>query len=349
MSITTKPFGIDQIGRVMTLYTMKNKQGAEVSVLDYGAHIVSIKMPDKNNQIKEISLGFDTLPPYEKEHACIGATIGRYANRIGKAQFNLNGKTYELFQNENKNCLHGGRENFQYKWFKGDTLQAGTEDAVLFTYVAHDMEEGFPGKLTLQVSFALDNENNLTISYLAKSTEDTVINLTNHVYFNLKGQGNILTHILKVDADTFTETDDELIPTGHILPVDNTPYDLKNGMTIQQGLDLMSDPVDSTSLKGYDVNFCLNNTGYRKVAELFEQESGRKISVHTDQPGMQVYSGQGLNFDGANGVHFGPYYGIALETQHYADSPNHDNFPSTLLKKDEVFSSKTCYQFEVVE
>lgn len=349
MSIEKRPFGTDCIGRMTTLFTLTNASGASVSILDYGAHIVSVKMPDKNGHIGEVSLGFDTIEPYEKPHACMGATIGRYANRIGGARFELGGKEYALFQNENGNCLHGGRENFQFKWFSAQTLESEKEDALFLTYVAHDGEEGFPGKMRVQVTFSLDQQNRLTLRYLASSDKDTVINLTNHVYFNLAGGGDILDHTLQMHASYITETDDELIPTGTLLPVENTPFDLRGGMTIREGLAMRGTSHALDHANGYDVNFCVGEEGSKEAAVLTDKASGRVLRVITDQPGVQLYSGQGLDFTGHNGAHYGAYAGLALETQHYADSPNHPNFPSTELKAGDVFSSETIYAFETIK
>ncbi|MBQ6257358.1 MAG: galactose mutarotase, partial [Clostridia bacterium] len=236
MSVTQKPFGIDQIGRQMTLYTMTNKAGASVSVLDFGAHLVSIKVPDKNGKLSDVCLGYDTLEEYDQKPSYIGATVGRFGNRIGGSRFTLNGKEYTLFPNDGRNSLHGGREGFDKKWWKGQVLEAENEDAVLFTYVAHDGEEGYPGKMRVQVTFAFDDACCLTIRYLAQSDKDTVINLTNHAYFNLAGKGNILGHTLQVNADCITDVDDELIPTGEYLPVDGTPLDLRAPARIGDGV-----------------------------------------------------------------------------------------------------------------
>lgn len=345
MSITTSSYGLDVMGRAMTLYTMTNHQGASLSVLDYGAHIVSIRMPDKFGVMGEVSLGFDTLAPYERAHACMGATIGRYANRIGGARFMLGDKTYSLFQNENGNCLHGGRENFQFKHFTARILQGDTEDAVVLTYLSSDGQEGFPGALKVQVTMSLSDDNTVALRYMAQSNKDTVVNLTNHAYFNLCGEGNILSHRLMIDADYITQTNDELIPTGVLLPVDNTPFDMRGGRLIGEGIGQMESCHTLKNANGYDVNFCLNGDGMRPVAMLSDEKSGRRLRVVTDQPGLQLYSGQGLDFVGHQGRHYGAYSGVALETQHYADSPNHANFPSTLIKAGEVFMSATLYEF----
>ena len=349
MSITQSTFGIDQIGRPMTLYTMKNKAGAEVSVLDYGGHIVSVKMPDKNGEMADVVLGFDDLSTYEGNHSSIGATIGRYANRIGKSRFTLNGQEYTLFPNDHGNSLHGGRENFQFKWFKAETLESEDEDAVLMTYVAHDGEEGYPGKLRLQVTFALDQANTLTIRYLAETDKDTVVNFTNHSYFNLAGKGDILHQKIRINAPEITETDDLLIPTGRFQKVEGTPLDLQKETTVAAGLACRANCHEIDNVDGYDFNYCVPGEGVREMAVLYDENSGRRMRVLSDQPGIQLYTGQGLDITGHGGMHYGKFAGLALETQHYADSPNHDNFPSTVLHPGETFKSTTMYAFDVVK
>ena len=347
MSISKKPFGKDAVGREMTLFTMTNKSGASVSVTDFGAHIVSIIVPDREGKLAEVNLGFDELAPYLGSHGSMGATIGRFANRIGKAAFMLNGRTYHLPDNDHGNCLHGGIDNFQFKWFKPETLESENEDAVLFTYVSHDGEEGFPGEMRVQVTMAFDNKNTLTIRYLAQADQDTVINLTNHAYFNLAGQGDILDHVITMHGDRITETDDDLIPTGKLLPVSGTPFDLRQGGTVRAALAQRAacHPIDNAN--GYDVNYCVPGEGLREMARAEDPASGRVMTVLSDQPGIQLYSGQGLHQVGHGGQAYTAYSGFALETQHYPDSPNHPEFPSTVLKAGASFQSVTQYAFSV--
>ena len=335
MSIAKKPFGVDQIGRQMTLYTMTNKTGASVSVLDFGAHIVSVKVPDRNGNFGEVCLGYDTLEEYDQKPSFLGATIGRVGNRIGGAKFTLNGKEYTLFKNDGPNTLHGGREGFDKKWWKGEVLEADGEDAVIFTYVAHDMEEGFPGKLHVQVTFAWDDNCKLSIRYLAQSDQDTIVNLTNHSYWNLSDQDTMLEHTLQVNAACITDVDSGLIPTGEFLPVDGTPLDLRKPVKIGEGVARR------------DVNYVLSGEGMQEAGVLYDPESGREMRVLTTEPGMQVYSGQGLNTTGHGGKAYGAYAGVALETQHYPDSPNHENFPTITLKAGDTYQTTTIYAFSV--
>ena len=345
MSITATPFGIDQIGRPMTLYTMTNKIGASVSVLDFGAHLVSIRVPDRAGKLGEVCLGFDTLEEYDRNPSFLGATIGRVGNRIGGAQFTLNGQTYTLFKNDGPNTLHGGREGFDKKWWRGQTLEAETEDAVVFTYVAHDGEEGFPGKMHCQVTYAWDSQCRLTIRYLAQCDQDTLVNLTNHAYYNLSGRDTMLGHTLQVFSGKVTDVDGGLIPTGEFLPVDGTLLDLRSPQPIGDAVARRKECRLMDAVDGFDVNFVLDGEGMKAAAVLRDPDSGREMRVFTTEPGMQVYSGQGLDLKGHGGAHYGPYAGVALETQHFPDSPHHPNFPTITLKAGDTYQSATVYAF----
>lgn len=345
MSITKKPFGVDQIGRQMTLYTLTNRGGASVSLLDFGAHIVSIRVPDKNGRLGEVCLGYDTLEEYDQKPSYLGAAIGRVGNRIGGAKFTLNGKEYTLFKNNGENSLHGGREGFDKKWWRGETLETDQEDAVIFTYIAHDGEEGYPGKLHVQITYAWDNDCRLSIRYMAQSDQDTIVNLTNHSYFNLSGKDTMLDHTLQVNADCVTNVDAGLIPTGEFLPVEGTPLDLRQPRKIGDGVARRKECGLIDAVNGYDINYVLQGEGMKEAAVLRDEESGREMRVLTTEPGMQVYTGQGLNTTGRGGKAYGPYAGVALETQHHPDSPHHDNFPSITLKAGDTYQSATIYAF----
>lgn len=345
MSVTMKPFGIDQIGRNMTLFTMTNKIGASVSVLDFGAHIVSIVVPDRNGNLADVCLGYDTLEEYDQNPSYLGATVGRYGNRIAGARFTLNGKEYTLFPNNGRNNLHGGREGFDKKWWRGEVLEAEGEDAVIFTYVAHDGEEGFPGKLKVQVTFAFDDQCNLSIRYLAVSDQDTIVNMTNHSYFNLAGKGDVLNHTLQIYSDAVTDVDLELIPTGELLPVAGTPLDLNAPKTIGACVAQRKECRLLDEAGGFDVNYVLSGEGLREAAVLADAESGREMRILTTEPGIQIYSGQGLNLKGHGGVSYGAFAGVALETQHYPDSPNQPHFPSTVLRAGDTYQTTTIYAF----
>ena len=349
MSITMKPFGIDQIGRPMTLYTLTNKNGASVSVLDFGAHLVSVRVPDREGKLADVCLGFDTLEEYDQKPGFLGAIVGRYGNRIGGSRFSLNGQEYSLFPNDGKNSLHGGREGFDKKWWKGQTLEAEGEDALVLTYVAHDGEEGYPGKLRVQVTYAWDDQNALTIRYLAQPDKDTVVNLTNHAYWNLAGAGagNILDHTLQINADCVTDVDDELIPNGKYADVTGTPLDLRAPTRIGDGIARMGECHLMENVAGYDINYVLRGEGMKEAAVLYDAGSGREMRVLTEEPGIQFYSAQTMDQTGKGGAHYGNFAGAELETQHYPDSPNHPEFPSTVLKAGDVYKTATVYAFSV--
>lgn len=347
MSITTKSYGVDLIGRNMTLYTMKNKNGASVSVLDFGATLVSIIVPDKNGNLQEVNLGFDTYQEYDEKSGFLGASVGRYANRIGGAKFTLNGKTYTLFKNDGENTLHGGREGFDKKWWKGQMLESEHEDAVIFTYVSHDGEEGFPGTMKVQITYAFDENNALTIRYMAQCDQDTVINLTNHSYFNISAKPDIKGLFVQVNSDYITNVDEGLIPTGELLPVDGTLFDLREGDYIGNRLAKMDECPLMKAVNGYDTNFVIRGEGLRTAAVVKDEETGRIMTVKTTEPAMQIYTANSMDLIGHGGAHYGNYAGIALETQHYPDSPNHPEFPTTTLKAGDTFQSTTIYAFSV--
>ena len=347
MSITQKPFGIDQIGRPMTLYTMTNKLGASASVLDYGAHLVSVQVPDRAGKLADVCLGYDTLEEYDQNPCYIGGVLGRFGNRIADARFTLNGQEYTLFKNDGPNSLHGGREGFDKKWWRGQALEAEGEDAVIFTYVAHDGEEGYPGKMHVQVTYAWDDACRLTIRYLAQSDKDTVLNLTNHAYYNLAGAGDIKDHQLQVHADHILDVTDALIPNGEYLPVAGTLLDLRAGRRLGDGIERQAECHLLQAVNGYDVCYVIPGEGLRECAVLREKQSGRTLRIFTDQPAMQVYTGQGLCVKGRGGADYGPFAGVALETQHYPDSPHHPNFPTTVLKAGDTFQSVSVYAFGV--
>lgn len=345
MSISQKPYGVDLIGRTMTLYTMTNQKGASVSVLDFGAHVVSIKVPDAQGNMTDVCLGFDSYEEYDKGAGFLGATVGRYGNRIGGAKFTLNGQEYALFKNDGENSLHGGREGFDKKWWKCDTLEDSGEDTLIFTYIAHDGEEGYPGKMHVQVAFSWDNDCALTIRYLAESDKDTVVNLTNHSYFNLSGEDDILNHKLLVHSSAVTDVTPDLIPSGELLPVEGTPLDLSAGALLGERIRRQDEHRLLKGVNGFDVNYVIAGEGLREAAVLSGEKSGITMRVLTTEPGMQVYTGQGLNANGHGGKHYGAFAGVALETQHYPDSPNHPEFPTTTLRVGDVYESTTVYAF----
>ncbi len=332
-------------GKGVYLFHFANSAGMTMNVTNYGATLTSVKVPDKNGDYADVVLGLDSVDDYMAGHPYMGSTVGRFANRIGGARFTLNGKAYELTPTEGKNQLHGGVDNFSKKvWdheVDGDTLK--------LTYVSRDGEEGYPGSLTVEVRYTLTDGNAVDISYRATSGADTVINLTNHSYFNLNGMsGPMLGQVMEVFAQYYTPTDSELIPTGEIAPVAGTPLDFNQPRKI--GERIFEDSFPSIKIcGGYDNNFVIDGSGMRRAATLYDTKSGRFMEVITDQPGMQVYTSQGLpeGFVGRDGKTYGPFYGVCFETQGFPDAPNKPAFPSAILKAGDEYTHHTEYVFSV--
>jgi len=345
-SVTSRPFGKTLRGETVTLYTLTNKNGLSVSLMDYGATIVKILAPDRNGKLDDVVLGFDKFAPYLHLKAYFGATIGRYANRIAKGQFELGKTVCQLPCNDGPNSLHGGFRGFDKRMWKSEPVDSDIP-AVRFSRLSPDGEEGYPGNLFVSVTFSLNDDNELRISYEATADKTTIINLTNHSYFNLAGGGTILDHILTLHADSFTPVDATLIPTGEIKKVAGTPWDFLSPTPMGSRLkETGGKPV------GYDHNFVLQKgffSNWSLAAEVEEPRSGRTLSVSTDQPGLQFYTGNFLDgtLTGAGGNVYRQYSGFTLETQHFPDSPNHDNFPSTVLAPGETYKTSTVYAFGV--
>ena len=340
--ITMKPFGQTTKKEPVTLYTLTNKGGMSVSIADYGATVINLMVPDKAGKLDDIALGFDTLEPYFTKSPYFGATIGRYGNRIAKGSFKLDGKTYQLAQNNGVNALHGGLQGFDKQLWKAEPLK-GEQPAIRFSRVSPDGEEGYPGTLKVSITFVLTDKNELEISYEATTDKLTILNLTNHTYFNLAGSGGgtILDHVVTLHADAFTPVDSTLIPTGEIKKVEGTPWDFRTPKAIGKDIKATGgDPI------GYDHNYVLTK-GAPVAAEVYEPTSGREMKVITDQPGVQFYSGNFLDgkVAGKGGKLYPQYGGFCLETQHFPDSPNQPNFPSTELKPGETYKTKTVYVF----
>ena len=341
MSVTVSEFGHLPSGEAVLRYTITNAHGASASILNYGATLQSLFVPNRKGEHVDVVLGYDTIEDYQKNFMFLGATIGRVANRIKDARFTLNGVEYKLAANNGNACLHGGVVGFDKKIWQAQI----DGDSVFFSLTSPDGEEGFPGTLRTQVSYQFDDMGRLTIGYTAESDADTPVNLTNHAYFNLAGSGDALGHLIKMDADAVVETDSALIPTGRIVPVRGTLYDLRDIRCIGDLIARRHENAAMESAGGFDINYVLNGTGFRPCAWVREPVSGREMTVFTDQPGLQFYSGQGLDIMGKGGVKYGPYTGIALETQHYPDSVNQPTFPNTILKAGDVYRTKTVYQF----
>lgn len=320
-------------------------------MLDLGAIVTNILVPDKSGKLADVALGFDTLAHYEGGHGAMGDTIGRFANRIGGGGFTLDGTEYHLYQNDGENTLHGGKAGFQKKVWQATPVAGDTVDSVKFHYVSADMEENFPGNLTADVTISWDDDCNLTFHYQATTDKATVINMTNHTYFNLAGydHGTVRDHAIYIDSDVVTAVDSGLIPTGSYMPVSQTPLDLREEMLIGDGLDCMNECVPMRYAKGYDCNYVLRKgSAMGLCACVHHEESGRTMEVITDQPGVQFYTACTTDYaDGKGGMHYLPYSGLCLETQHYPDSPNHPNFPTTTLRPGEIYDTTTIYAFRV--
>jgi aldose 1-epimerase len=340
------PFGqVD--GKPVVLYLLKNAAGMEVTITNYGGTITSIKVPDRDKNLGNVVLGFDNVASYQATTSYFGALIGRYGNRIGKAQFQLDGKLYQLQANEGPNLLHGGTVGFNKRLWDVKDISTPKAPALELHYLSPDGEMGFPGNLEVTVRYTLDAKNALQIEYSAVTDKPTVLNLTNHTYFNLVGAGkeSVLKHRLTIRADHFTPIDNGLIPTGVVQSVDGTPFDFRRGNII--GSRINDDNEQLKLGKGYDQNFVLNERPAKDWAVKVEDpSSGRVMEVFTDQPGVQFYTGNFLD-GSAQGV--GGFFkfrsALCLETQHYPDSPNHPNFPSAVLRPGETYHSITVYRF----
>lgn len=328
-----------------TMYTFENKNGMIMEVTDFGATLYALIVPDKDGNPIDVALGYDSPEGYMGPSGTgFGATIGRNGNRIGKGTFTLNGKTYQLDKNNNGNNLHSGLDFYHYRMWN---VKETTENSITLSLHSPDGDQGFPGALDVDVTYTLTDDNELKIDYYAVPDADTVINMTNHTYFNLNGHasGSILEQELWVDADAFTPTDIELIPTGEICPVEGTPMDFRVKKPVGRDIDEKYEALVFGG--GYDHNWCLNNNGnFQKVIELSSALSGITMEVYTDLPGVQIYSGNFLVEEpGKQGVVYKHRQGICFETQNYPDAINHENFPSPVFKKGEEYKTTTVYKF----
>jgi aldose 1-epimerase len=338
-------FGRTPQGESVELYTLRNG-AVEASVTSYGATLVRLSAPDRHGKTADVLLGFDTLEGYLGEHPYFGSTVGRYANRIAKGRFSLGGAEFKLALNDGANHLHGGVRSFGRVLWEGRDASDAYGPAVELSYLSRDGEEGYPGELSAKVTYRLSASGELRIDYLATTNRETVVNLTNHAYFNLAAEGDILGHELWIDADRFTPVDAGLIPTGELRGVEGTPFDFRQPTSIGARID---QPDEQLKLgRGYDHNFVLNGApggAARPVARVREPRSGRLLEVSTSEPGLQLYSGNFLDGSvrGKAGRAYARRTGFCLETQHYPDSPNKPAFPSTVLKPGGTYRSTTIY------
>lgn len=345
------PKSLDEISwgkdgdKEVKLFTLTNKNGMEVKITNFGAIITSIVVPDRNGKMENVVLGFENLEGYQGEHPYFGSLVGRYGNRIALGKFSLDGNTYSLAVNNGVNHLHGGIKGFNKQAFHIDTTYSTPDSSVIsLSYLSADMEEGYPGNLTLKVNYVLTNNNEIKIEYEAETDKPTVLNVTNHSYFNLTaGKENILNHEIVIMADSITPTDETLIPTGILSPVAGTPFDFTAAHKIGERIDQVTG--------GYDINYKLRNkTGqYVQAAEVYEPVSGRVLQAFTTEPGVQFYTGNFLegNLTGSNGIVYQKHYGLCLEAQHFPDSPNQPQFPSVVLNPGEKYRQLTVYKFSV--
>lgn len=350
-----QPFGQTPEGQQVNVYTLTNANGMEVRAINYGGIILSLRVPDAEGNLEDIVLGYDTLDDYIKENPYFGAIIGRYGNRIAGGRFSIGDTTYQLATNDGSNHLHGGVRGFDKVVWNAEPFENAEGTGIIFTYTSPDGEEGYPGTLQARVTYTLTNENELIFDYEATTDKATPVNLTQHTYFNLAGAGagDILSHELMLNADAFTPVNNTLIPTGEIRPVEGTPFDFRNATPI--GARIGASDEQLRFGLGYDHNFVIRrdagDDSLVLAARVTEPTSGRVMEVYTTEPGIQFYSGNFLNgsLTGKGGVAYQRRTGFCLETQHFPDSPNKPDFPSTILHPGERYQSRTVYKFSVVD
>lgn len=349
VTIEKSGYGTTAKGEKIDSYKLKNQKGMEVDIMTYGGIITSLKVPNKAGVSEEVVIGFNNFEQYTKDNPYFGALIGRYGNRIAKGKFTLDGKEYKLATNNGENALHGGPEGFHRRIWTVEEAKGGNAAVLKLKYISKDMEEGYPGNLTVFVTYTLNNDNSLDVLYEATTDKKTVVNLTQHSYFNLSGDftKTILNNEITIDADKLVPVDADLIPTGKLDDVTNTPFDFRKPKAIGKDIEVANDQLKKGL--GYDHCWVLNNQdkGFRFAASAYDPTSGRLLEVYTDQPGIQLYTGNFL--DGTLPTRDGKTYahrtGLCLETQHYPDSPNQKDFPTTVLNPGENYKTKTSFKF----
>lgn len=345
VSISQRPFGKTADGQEVTMFTLTNGNGLKATLINFGAILVTFEAPDRDGKLANINLGCETVEDYATISPYFGCVAGRYANRIAKGKFTLDGQEYTLATNNEPNHLHGGNVGFSKVMWAATPIEDRDEVGVKFTYDSKDGEEGYPGNLHSEVTYTLNNEDELSLSYTARTDKPTVLNLTQHSYWNLAGHdsGTILDHELMLNADNYTPTDETLITTGEIAPVAGTPFDFRTPVSI--GARIGDVPG------GYDLNFVLNREGKGMVlaARVHDPKSGRTMEIRTTEPGIQFYSGNFLDgtIKGTGGTVYNQHQGFCLETQKFPDSPNHPEFPSAVLRPGETYKHDTVHKFSV--
>jgi aldose 1-epimerase len=349
--ISKQPFGSTTDGTAVEIYTLRNGNGVEARICNYGGIVVSLKVPDRNGQMGDVVLGYDNLAGYVKSSPYFGCLVGRYGNRIAKGKFTLNGKEYTLATNNYPNALHGGIKGFDKVVWNAKILATGDGPALELRYVSKDGEEGYPGNLSVIAVYSLTDENALRLDYTATTDKDTVVNLTQHSYFNLAQKGDILNHEVMMPAEKFTPVDSTLIPTGELKPVAGTPFDFRQPTRI--GLRIEQEDEQLKFGKGYDHNWVFSKPigQLGLLAKVTEPSTGRVLEVLSTEPGLQFYSGNFLDgtITGKGGWTYQFRNGFCMEPQHYPDSPNHPEFPSTVLKPGQLYKNTIIYRFSTVK
>jgi aldose 1-epimerase len=347
--VSKRPFGTLADGTPVDLYTLRNENGAEVGISTYGGLVIFLRVPDRDGKFDDVVLGYDGLAGYLKDTPYFGAMIGRYGNRIAKGKFTLDGKEYTLAINNGPNALHGGLKGFDKVVWNARIQVSPTGPSLELNYVSKDGEEGYPGNLTVKAVYTLTEDNALKLEYTATTDKDTVVNLTQHSYFNLAGKGDILGHIVMIPADKFTPVDKTLIPTGELKPVDGTPFDFRQPTPI--GARISQDDEQLKFGGGYDHNWVINKQmgELTLMAKVTEPTSGRVLEVLSTEPGLQFYTGNFLDgkITGKGGQKYEFRNAFCMEPQHYPDSPNQPNFPSVVLKPGEIYKNTIIFKFSV--
>jgi aldose 1-epimerase len=349
IQISKQQWGSTSSGEPVNLFKLKNTSGMEVTITNFGGRIVTCKVPDRNGRSDDVVLGFDNLDGYLGKNPYFGSLVGRFANRIANGRFTLDGQTYELARNNGQNALHGGLKGFDKVVWQAREFLKDSKPALELSYLSKDGEEGYPGNLQTTVVYALTEDNRLEIDYRATTDKPTVLNLTNHSYFDLSGQakGDILRHVVTINADRFTPVNENLIPTGELKSVAGSPFDFREPTAIAARID--ADDEQLRFALGYDHNYVLNSSGEgpNLAARVYDPDSGRILEVFTTQPGMQFYTGNHLDgtVKGKDGVVYGFRSGFCVETQHFPDSPNQTGFPPVRLDPGQRYTESTAFRF----
>jgi aldose 1-epimerase len=351
LSVTQSSFGVLENGTPIQLYTLTNRNGLQAQITNYGGILVSLKTPDRNGDLDDIVLGYDTIEEYEEDRSFQGPLIGRFGNRINQGSFTIDGKHYQLSANRGGHHLHGGIKGFGKKVWQAQAFAEDNSAGVRLSRLSHDGEEGYPGNLSVEATYRLDNNNQLHLTFVANTDKPTPINLTQHAYYNLAGGGTIVNHLLTIPASQFTPVNEQSIPLGENRSVKGTPFDFTEEKTV--GADINDDTMQMRYGKGYDHNWVLDKS-YAEMGLMIkvqEPVSGRVMEIHSTEPGLQFYSGNFLNGNivGKGGEAYQYRTGIVLEPQHFPDSPNQDAFPSTILMPEQTYKNHIIYKFYTEE